>query len=321
MTHDLSARLRRLRREHDLSLRGMAARLSSEGHSVSHDSVRQYENGRQVPAEYVLAVSSAFDASLDWLLLGQGAMRPRRASEADEALETVTDILKAYRNDRGDWITRGWARAARRWWSSFVAGLGSADPVQKVSVKSWMPSGERTGGDPGEEQRVRRVGKEETDRRAEVASVVVDGAQRHRRWLALLLRDVPHAVSLLDAEGIVIRTETNDREKAREWNAEPGVDWSESAMGPNGGGSALVLDRLSVVIGGQGRSSFHDFACLGAPLHDPRGSVVGALSLSVGFPDAQPERMMSTAYAAEQIDAHMAGAQEGRVLDSAVSRP
>lgn len=64
-----------LRNALGLSLRGFAADLEARtGYSVSHDSVRQYENGRSVPADYIKAVCQAHAVNAEWLLFGTGPL-------------------------------------------------------------------------------------------------------------------------------------------------------------------------------------------------------------------------------------------------------
>lgn len=100
---EIHARLRTLREMERLSLREMSARLGREGgHSVSHDSIRRYEEGRGIPSSVLIAVCTAFDVSPDWLLLGRGPMRARRQSEAMIALEAVAEIVREFQIGKGD---------------------------------------------------------------------------------------------------------------------------------------------------------------------------------------------------------------------------
>lgn len=304
MTDDIHRRLRRLREEHGLSLRQMARRVANEGqHPVSHDSVRHYEEGRGVPSDYLVAVCSTFEASPEWLLFGRGSMRARPDSEAAAALEAVGDIVHAYQSEKTEWLMEGWTRATRRRWQEFVATLSGDDPIKRMSVESWRPPPEREN-DSSEDPSFHRVGIDERRSRAEAVSLLLECAEPHQDWLDLLFRDIPHVVSLVDVDGIIVQSRSSDGELAKEWRMQLGFDWSEEVMGVNGAGSALASDELSAVIGTR-KEPFHNFACLAAPLHDAADAVVGALNLSAKLPDADPSRMTTVAYSARMIEKDM----------------
>lgn len=61
----------------------------------------------------------------------------------------------------------------------------------------------------------------------------------------------------------------------------PGMNWSEKAIGNNGIGTALFLDKPVQILG---REHYwlqaHHWTCSGAPIHDPKGRVIGVFDIS-----------------------------------------
>jgi two-component system CheB/CheR fusion protein len=48
--------------------------------------------------------------------------------------------------------------------------------------------------------------------------------------------------------------------------------------------------------------AFHGFTCTGAPIHDAKGQVIGAIDVSTNANDGSPERLVAVAHAAFAID-------------------
>lgn len=299
-------RLRQLREEQGLSLRDMASRVERDGgHKVSHDSVRNYEEARNIPSDYLTAVCTAFRVSPDWLLFGRGSPRPRPTLDASAALEAVGDIVRAFRGEKKDWRHDGWTNATVRLWDDFVRTLSDRDPAPRISVETWHPaSDDEAPGGPF--QGSRQVGEEELADRQKALSTVIRVADEHLRWLRLTLRDLDHVLALIDVDGIVVVSQGSTEGLRRQWRLEPGSDWSKQNMGRTAPAAALASDHLSAVIGTSVKP-FHEFACLAAPLHDASGATVGVLNLATRLPDASPPRMMTVAYVARMIERDAAG--------------
>jgi PAS domain S-box-containing protein len=79
----------------------------------------------------------------------------------------------------------------------------------------------------------------------------------------------------------------------------PGYDWSESSMGTNGAGTALVERRPVAVVGAEHYLElFGGCTCTAAPLLDGEGALLGAIDASSAVEHAQPsqlERVMQSA--------------------------
>ena len=99
-----------------------------------------------------------------------------------------------------------------------------------------------------------------------------------------VLRGRPHAVVLLDDEGIVLRLRPPRDTSQGDGTgfAFEGARWLEKDIGCNGGGTALALGKPVVFIGPEHFSREHaDLTCLGMPIRDPGDRICGAFTLSI----------------------------------------
>lgn len=104
--------------------------------------------------------------------------------------------------------------------------------------------------------------------------------------LYAVLRDGRWAVSLLDAEGYVVKTvrEAMPAFKGITMALRPGVNLGEAAAGTTGPSCALAACKVAVV---SGREHFLDeaseFTCTAAPILDPQARLIGVLNASRQF--------------------------------------
>lgn len=95
----------------------------------------------------------------------------------------------------------------------------------------------------------------------------------------------PISIMLCDSRGLVLSRICDDRVILASLDAvalAPGSNYSESAVGTNGFGLALAVDRVALVAGDEHYTSqLSGYTCAGAPIHDPdTGALLGALSLT-----------------------------------------
>jgi transcriptional regulator of acetoin/glycerol metabolism len=118
-----------------------------------------------------------------------------------------------------------------------------------------------------------------------------------------VLRGAHWAVSLIDAEGYVIKTvrEAMPAFKGIEMAFRPGVNLGEATAGTTGPACVLADGKLAVV---SGQEHFLDeageFTCTSAPIYDPQARLVGVLNASRRFSggrDGIPVPVMLTAQA------------------------
>lgn len=146
-----------------------------------------------------------------------------------------------------------------------------------------------------------RSARSELARRRTAISGLIDEAAEHLTWLELLFRDVGHAVSLADEDGILVESRASADEILGSWGMDAGTDWSEDGLGSTAVAAVLASGELRAVIGTE-VEPFHEFACVAAPIRGDSGLPVAVLSLAVGLPTADPARMMAVGYAAAMIE-------------------
>lgn len=132
------------------------------------------------------------------------------------------------------------------------------------------------------------------------ASVIKDVDLQHRmvqcarpvlRRLRDELADIPMSLALTDENAQVILRVDNDHLLSREMDSvcfAPGFDYSESAVGTNGVGTALESGMAVYVHGDQHfNQAIRRFACAGAPIKNPlTGRFEGIIDLSCFATDA-----------------------------------
>lgn len=87
-----------------------------------------------------------------------------------------------------------------------------------------------------------------------------------------------------------------------------GANWAEQLAGTNAPGTALVLDRATVIRGEEHyRELVRPWSCVAAPVHDPvTGRVLGALDITGGPEAAGPQALAMVRTAARLAEAHLA---------------
>lgn len=98
------------------------------------------------------------------------------------------------------------------------------------------------------------------------------------------LGDQPHVLVLSDERSRILRLRMDPLTAldAHQANLFEGASWSEQDMGCNGIGTALATAQPVVIIGPEHFQRLHvRWTCIGVPIRDAGGSIVGALSLSV----------------------------------------
>jgi PAS domain S-box-containing protein len=186
-----------------------------------------------------------------------------------------------------------------------LARFGDGGPVKPVIVQSWQRSGVAgllRDGSPV----FRQVSVEELERRQNQNRVLLQIATPHLRWLSEWFHDRAHVAYLVDQDGIVLHSE-GDPAAIATYRLSPGFDWSESVMGTNGAGTALVSGAPVAVVGCDHWSiAWHDAICLGAPIlgHDERP--VGAIDISMDLQPGDADRLVVAAHVAYTISQELA---------------
>ena len=98
------------------------------------------------------------------------------------------------------------------------------------------------------------------------------------------------AVLLADSQGVILERQGDPgfRERSRQVALSPGACWGESARGTNAIGLALAEGRSASVHGPEHYLECNTFlTCAAAPIHDPRGQILGLLDVSGDQPARQ----------------------------------
>jgi len=113
-------------------------------------------------------------------------------------------------------------------------------------------------------------------------------------------------VVVTDASGLVLHRVGDEslKERAAEMNLVEGARYSEAADGTNGIGTALAADRAFQVFAFEHfNERHHQWACSGAPVHDPvTGRIVGLIDLSSLWKTAHPRSLELVTAAATTIE-------------------
>ncbi|QGV77921.1 GAF domain-containing protein [Streptomyces ficellus] len=169
----------------------------------------------------------------------------------------------------------------------------------------------RRGLDPDRDHRSRLLDAEEVERRraasplAEVLPVLREGLVS----CSAASGAVPHIMVVADADGRVLWREGSAPvlRKADGHGFEPGADWTESTVGTNGVGTALVTRRpVQVHSAEHFVSTHHSWTCAGAPLTDPRdGRLIGAVDVSGPLATMHPATLMLVSSVARLAEAEL----------------
>lgn len=194
-------------------------------------------------------------------------------------------------------------------WKLFLEAQPTLGQVRPFIVSSWERS--RAAGVTATPYAVefRQVPEPELRRRLHAARDLIALCRPHLEWLSATMGSVAHAAYLTDADGIVLFS-VGDPEEARALGLAPGFDWSESAMGTNGAGTALATRQPAAVVGPEHYSSpFHGYICTGAPILAPDGTLLGAIDVSTSVADGSPSRLSLVAHIAFTIETVLAQRQ------------
>ena len=160
---------------------------------------------------------------------------------------------------------------------------------------------------------VRAVSPADLDRRLANHSDLIAISLTHMSWITTTLMGVPHAVFLVDADGIILHSIGNDSQRMADFAIFPGYDWSEEQMGKNGAGSAIVHNRPVAVVGPESISSpFDECTCTGAPIRAADGQVIGAIAVNTCVNEGTPERLVFVAHTAFIIEQELLHRLAGR---------
>lgn len=130
----------------------------------------------------------------------------------------------------------------------------------------------------------------EDRRRGSPLSLVIDGLQDSLVSIADAAR---HLLVVTDAGGLVLWRAGSEvvRRRADAVGFDDGVRWTESLVGTNAIGTALVEETPVQLFSAEHYiRGLHTWSCTAAPVHDPwTGALLGVVNLSAGAGDVHPQ--------------------------------
>lgn len=196
-------------------------------------------------------------------------------------------------------------------WKRFVqqiVELPPAIPERPYILESWKRCSEAGIGQALDNNvNLRRVEPSELKVRLDRNQELVNVAGPLLAGFSAALGTVGHVIYLTDRDGIVLFS-VGSRDSMLVYGLLPGFDWSEQRMGTNGAGTAIATNRPVAVIGPDHyQLPFRDATCLAAPIHSPRGELIGAVDLSTHVNDAEVFQLTQIVSLAKLIKHRLAG--------------
>lgn len=201
-------------------------------------------------------------------------------------------------------------------WERFIEGQSPEGPLPPVLLDSWQRS--HAAGVDCQKPQFRRVSDTELEQRLRNNAGLLAAATPHLEWLTATMTTIPHVVYLTDRDGIVLHAAGNMTEsEISQCGLLPGYDWSESAMGTNGAGTAIASNQpVAVLECDHYCRAWHRASCTAAPIHDPEGRVIGAVDITTSSEHSNPDRVVVAAHMAHTIERDLAGRQSVQEADT-----
>ncbi|MGE5523904.1 MAG: ATP-binding protein [Rhodospirillaceae bacterium] len=189
-----------------------------------------------------------------------------------------------------------------REWRRFFETESRAKLMRPLILESWQRSYAAAIDTAPSQITFHRVAEDDLERRRARRASLIKFARPHIEWLSSNFAGISHVAYLTDEDAVVLLS-AGDEELCKNFGLAPGYQWSETLMGTNGAGTALVEDRPVAVFGDEHYiEAFRSCTCTAAPIHDAAGQVVGAIDITSAVKDAGPERLSLVAHVAFVIE-------------------
>ncbi|WSQ69003.1 GAF domain-containing protein [Streptomyces sp. NBC_01216] len=200
------------------------------------------------------------------------------------------------------------AGAVRRAHEAFTArGRTRLSPVRPLVAESWRRSARARvspDGVAGVELDEEELAGQREDHPLSAAMPVI------RELMGAYARDGEHLLAVCDAAGRMLWVEGHAAtlRRARAMNFVAGSRWSESAVGTNAPGTAIVTDRpVQVFTAEHFRRQVQAWTCAAAPVHDPHtGRLLGAVDITGGERLNHPHSLAFVQAVARAAEGHLA---------------
>ncbi|MGB1800922.1 MAG: helix-turn-helix domain-containing protein [Gammaproteobacteria bacterium] len=168
-------------------------------------------------------------------------------------------------------------------WQKFI-GTGQLDDnrLRPVIANSWLRSRE-LGVNPHSQRAQSVISKEELEEKLHSENLGISGKSVLDR-MANTVKDTEHVIVLADKFGRILYSVGHEEIQGHleEINFRPGSEWDEKAVGPNGIGTPLALNRPELILGSEHFcEGWQPWVCYGAPIHNPSTrSVIGCIDIT-----------------------------------------
>lgn len=112
-------------------------------------------------------------------------------------------------------------------------------------------------------------------------------------------------ITVTDENGLILESIGNKDliKKNRACNIVPGISFHEKTSGTTATSLALLHERSVQIFGAEHYCKlFHSFSCSAAPVHDPKGKIIGAILMSALWEKAHPHTLGMVTSAANAIE-------------------
>lgn len=193
-------------------------------------------------------------------------------------------------------------------WKKFTAGGEQfeidSSVISDTILSSWIRARER-GVDPLLRTIANVLGREELETLLQNNEILIETSIPFLETLYESVQDTHFLCTLCDPRGYILKIvgDPGFIERVKKGNFVVGALSSEESIGTNGIGTALALKRPVQVFATEHYCySFHRFTCQGAPIHDPYGSIIGAINVTGPYLEANPHTLGMVVAAAAAIE-------------------
>lgn len=201
----------------------------------------------------------------------------------------------------------------KRGWKEFISGQQISVPIRKEIVEAWERC-RKLDVSPSLKVPFRLTSRQEIQRRLEKNKDMLKISIPAVQYLYQFLQDASLFVAISDADGYLLSIYGDTTP------IDPNHDilytaWSEDKMGNNPIGTAIHDNRPLQVSGYEHYCMFpHHFSGAGAPIHDPDGNVIGAISITHVTNNPHPHTLAMIVMTAYSIELQLRQLESNRTI-------
>lgn len=174
-------------------------------------------------------------------------------------------------------------------WKSFISKINENPTIRPITFEAWKRC-EDLKIDQANIQ-FQFLSDNMLKKRQEAHKDLINAAKYHMKLISAAFLNIPHLVSLSDCQGWIIWLEgTPEKFGGKSIGITLGANWSENIIGNNGIGTALATEHPVLIYGLEHYGQmYNSCVCMGIPITNFKGQVIGALDISTLSEYARPE--------------------------------